>query len=203
VGGVYAGTPTDCYACHQADYDGTTDPPHASAGFSTDCASCHGTSGWAATFDHASTGFPLEGAHTAVSCASCHVGGVYAGTPTDCYTCHQADYDGTSDPNHQALVYPHDCTECHNMNGWEGATVQHSFPIYSGTHRQSRWNVCSTCHVNAQNYGDFSCFGCHPHSDKAKTDGDHRGENGYQYNAYRRRKTRRATASPSCSRRTV
>ncbi|MBZ0267879.1 hypothetical protein K8I85_06975 [bacterium] len=184
VGGVFAGTSTDCYSCHQGDYDGTSDPNHVTAGFPTTCADCHGTTTWSgASFDHDTTGFPLQGAHQTVNCLDCHQGGVFAGTPNDCFSCHESDYNGVSDPNHQQLVYPHDCLDCHDMNGWDGARVDHDFPIYNGTHRQSRWNVCSTCHTNQGNYGDFSCLGCHPHSDRNKTDDDHRGENGYQYSS--------------------
>ena len=29
----------------------------------------------------------------------------------------------------------------------------------------------------------FSCFGCHPHSDQAKTDEKHQGETGYAYDS--------------------
>ena len=39
-------------------------------------------------FDHSTTGFTLEGAHRAVDCASCHVGGVFDGTPQQCSECH-------------------------------------------------------------------------------------------------------------------
>ncbi|GJM45603.1 MAG: hypothetical protein DHS20C21_24450 [Gemmatimonadota bacterium] len=182
VGGVYAGTPTDCYSCHQPEFEGTSDPGHVALGFPTDCASCHSTTDWSgATFDHSLTAFALTGAHRTTSCTDCHVGGVYAGTPTDCYSCHQPEFEGTADPNHVALGFPTDCASCHDTATWSGATVDHAFPIYSGAHRQSRWDSCADCHTDAGNYASFSCFGCHPHSDKSKTDGDHSGEGGYQY----------------------
>ncbi len=185
VGGVFSGTPTACVACHQSDYDGTTDPPHAGAGFPTTCADCHTTRGWdGANFNHANTGFPLTGAHTTVACERCHVGGVYTGTPTACVSCHQADYDGTTNPNHAAASFPTSCVDCHNTRGWDGANFDHSqwFPLTTGVHRD-KWRACSDCHTNAASYADFSCLGCHPHSDQTKTNQDHQGENGYAYNS--------------------
>ena len=53
--------------------------------------------------------FPLTGKHQTVACAQCHVGGKYAGTPTDCYACHQAKYQATKNPNHVAAGFPTTC----------------------------------------------------------------------------------------------
>ncbi len=92
--------------CHQADYNGTNNPPHAQAGFPTTCQTCHSTTDWTgATFDHSTTGFTLTGAHTSLQCTQCHTasfqGGPYNFTSaTTCYTCHQTDYNGTTNPNH-------------------------------------------------------------------------------------------------------
>src|SRR5690606_3422215 len=51
-----------CFACHQADYEGTANSfvNHPAAGFPTDCQQCHTVETWdGAAFDHASvTGFP-------------------------------------------------------------------------------------------------------------------------------------------------
>ena len=50
------------------------------------------SSAWAQTpagdFDHLRTGFPLGGAHVDARCESCHVGGVFKGTPRECDACH-------------------------------------------------------------------------------------------------------------------
>jgi hypothetical protein len=35
-------------------------------------------------FDHLKTGFALTGFHTNVRCESCHIKGVFKGTPRDC-----------------------------------------------------------------------------------------------------------------------
>jgi Zn finger protein HypA/HybF involved in hydrogenase expression len=181
---VYDGKSTACLACHQSDYDGTTDPNHAAAGFPTDCTQCHGTGTWAGSgFDHSATSFPLTGAHVAATCASCHGDGVYNGKSTACLACHQSDYDGTTDPNHAAAGFPTDCAACHGTNQWAGATFDHDrlyFRINSGTHR-GKWDACSDCHTNPTSYAQFDCLACHPHDDRAETDGQHRGRSGYQY----------------------
>lgn len=183
-GGRYTGTPTDCYSCHRADYTRTTNPNHQASGFPTQCQSCHNTGAWKpANFNHNATRFPLTGAHTQVDCARCHVGGRYTGTPTDCYSCHQASYAATTNPNHQAAGFPIQCQSCHTTSAWRPASFDHDgryFPIYSGKHR-GKWTSCSECHVNPGNYRAFECILCHEHSNKAKVDSDHRGENGYVY----------------------
>jgi hypothetical protein len=184
TGGRYTGTPTDCYSCHQANYAGTTNPNHQASAFPTQCQTCHSTSAWRpATVDHSKTRFPLTGAHTRVDCARCHVNGRYTGTPTDCNSCHQADYAATTNPNHRSSGFPVTCRDCHSTNAWRPATFDHDgryFPIYSGAHR-GKWSSCSECHVSSGNYKVFECILCHQHSNKAKVDSDHKGEKGYVY----------------------
>lgn len=184
--GVYNGKSGECVSCHQSDYNRANDPPHAAAGFSLACASCHGTTAWTgATFDHATTAFPLTGAHRTATCVSCHGDGVYAGKPTDCVSCHRSDYDGTTNPGHVAAGFSVACASCHTTTTWSGATFDHDtslFPIYSGTHR-GKWNACADCHTNPGNYATFTCLSCHPHSDRAGTDGHHSGVSGYRYDS--------------------
>ncbi len=99
--GVYEGKSTDCVSCHRDDYQRTTDPAHAAAGFSTTCTQCHTTVTWAgASYPHTPS-FPLTGGHASPSCQACHGDGVYAGKSTRCESCHTADYDQTTDPPHR------------------------------------------------------------------------------------------------------
>ncbi len=187
AGGVYSGLSTACISCHQTDYDGTTDPAHASAGFPTDCEACHTTTTWqGAIFNHSATNFPLTGAHLTATCDQCHAGGVYSGLSTACVSCHQSEYNGTTNPAHAAAGFPTDCEACHTTTRWDGATFNHDpwFPIYSGRHA-GRWNRCEDCHPSATSYTTFDCLGCHPHDDKAGTDSHHRGMNGYSYESTR------------------
>ena len=176
VGGVYHGTPSACVGCHQADYNGTTNPNHAAAGFPVTCQTCHNTTTWGgAGFIH--SWFPLTGAHATTPCAQCHVGGVYQGTPTACVGCHQADYSGTTNPNHAAAGFPVTCQTCHSTTSWAGATFNHSFPITSGPHAG---HPCSACHANPSDFHVFSCTTCHQ---QAQTNSHHQGVNGYSYNS--------------------
>jgi hypothetical protein len=183
----YAGTlPTTCYGCHTQDYNNTATmgggvPNHVTLGYPTDCTVCHTTQTWLnATFNHNNTPFPLQGPHVNVPCTQCHIGGVFAGTPTDCYSCHKADYQGTTNPNHIAAGFPTTCTTCHTTwvtTGWAGATFSHTwFPTNHGGAN----GVCSTCHTNPNDYSVFVCTNCHT---QAQTDPKHSGVKGYVYNS--------------------
>jgi hypothetical protein len=142
---VFAGTPTDCVACHLEDdaHDGQ---------FGLDCAACHVTTDWRdATFDHSLTAFPLTGRHETVECAQCHTDRVFAGTPTDCVACHD-------DPAFHAGAFGVACTDCHTTAAWQPARfdLAHTFPF---DHGDEGVNTCRTCHVvQVQSY---TCYECH------------------------------------------
>ncbi len=182
--GVYKGKPQTCITCHNSDWSASTNPHHAAAGFATQCQTCHTTTTWSGgTYNHNATAFPLTGAHVPAPCISCHASKVYKGLPATCVSCHQADYAGTTNPNHSAASFPTTCQSCHTTTQWDGATFNHDgayFPIYSGKHR-GKWTRCSDCHVNTTNYKVFECILCHEHSNKSKVDNDHKGKSGYQY----------------------
>ena len=101
----------------------------------------------------------------------------------DCYSCHSANYNGTSNPNHKTAGFPTQCLSCHTTSAWRPASFDHDgpyFPIYSGTHR-GKWSSCADCHVNPANYAVFECILCHEHSNRTEVDGHHRGVTGYAY----------------------
>ncbi|MEI7742545.1 MAG: hypothetical protein WCK58_02210, partial [Chloroflexota bacterium] len=144
VGGVYAGTPTACSSCH-------TKPASHDAAYAGVCSTCHTTNAWLpASFDHTKAAFQLTGAHVSVSCAKCHVGGVYKGTPAVCASCHTA-------PTSHSTAYKSGCATCHTTTAWKPATftVTHTFPK---TH-QGAGGVCATCHATA--WSSYSCAKCH------------------------------------------
>lgn len=177
INGNYKLTNTACVACHLTDYNNTNNPNHAQVGFPQQCDVCHSTTAWIpASFDHNKTKFPLTGAHQTVPCNQCHVNNNYINVPTDCYSCHQKDYDGTTDPNHKAAGFPTTCQTCHTTSSWLGAVFNHTwFPMKHG-----HATTCSSCHTNPSNYAVFSCTICHA---KAQTDQDHQGVHGYVYNS--------------------
>ena len=173
--------PTLCYGCHQADWNGTTNPAHAAAGFPTTCDTCHTTTAWTgATFNHNSTPFPLTGAHTTVACNLCHVNNVFAGTPTDCYSCHTTDFTGTTNPNHTSAGWPTTCATCHTTTAWLPATLPSSYHTFFPTNHGNANSVCTTCHANSADYSVFSCTAtCHGSGNAANF--NHPKVNGYVY----------------------
>ncbi|HET9270706.1 MAG TPA: cytochrome c3 family protein [Vicinamibacterales bacterium] len=173
---VYRGTPRDCVGCHRADYDRTTAPNHAAAGFPTACENCHRPSDSSfrgAGFNHNSV-FALVGDHASVSCATCHVNNVYRGTPRDCVGCHRADYDRTTAPNHAASGFSTSCEGCHRASdtSFRGASFNHSsvFPL-AGRHATTS---CTSCHGNGVYKGTATtCVGCHRSSYDRTTSPNH------------------------------
>lgn len=90
-------------------------------------------------FDHSQTGFPLTGAHIQARCASCHVDGVYKGTPRDCASCHVAG-------NHMGAVFKNTthiptfdkCDRCHQTRAWS--------PVKPFDHLGVAPGSCQNCH---------------------------------------------------------
>jgi nitrate/TMAO reductase-like tetraheme cytochrome c subunit len=184
--GQYKGTATACYACHQSDFNAVADPNHLANNFDHNCLSCHTVNAWKpATFNHSATTFPLTGAHVSAPCASCHAGGKYAGTTTECYLCHVSDFTSTTNPAHVSAGYPKACLSCHTTTAWKPSTFNHTpyFPIGSGDkHRPGRWTTCLDCHTSVSSFKVFSCITCHEHN-KTSMDNEHRGKTGYVYDS--------------------
>lgn len=98
--------------------------------------------GWedaaAAEFDHYLTGFDLDGMHREVPCESCHVQGVFRGTPRECGTCH----DGTSVYAQSARSVTHptttaNCEACHVTASWVAISFVDHVEVLGR---------CSNCH---------------------------------------------------------
>ncbi len=105
-------------------------------------------------FDHAQTGYPLEGKHTAVACEKCHrpenmlgVDGLradkrtlersYLGLDTACSGCHFDEHRGQVSK---------DCQNCHTLGGWKPATrFDHNNAkfVLTGKHKSV---LCEKCH---------------------------------------------------------
>ena len=182
---VFKGLPATCYSCHSSEYTATTKPAHQAAGFGTDCVTCHSSSAvnWAGSFNHAHTGFSLTGQHVGVACAQCHVNNVYKGLPSTCVSCHQQDYNTSTNPAHATSGFPTTCETCHSTSAWAPSTFNHepSFPISStAVHRPGRWSVCADCHTSTADFRVFSCLNCHEHA-KASMDSKHSGNSRYSY----------------------
>jgi len=151
----FKSTPSDCVSCH------TKDDKH-NGQFGTNCATCHSTQGWKlAKVDH--TAFALDGKHAAVACESCHQGGVFKGTPSDCASCHTR-----IDPHGGKLGAQ--CASCHTVNGWSPSTFDHKRSDFALAGKHSAV-ACSQCHADKLFKGTPSdCASCHtridPHGGK-------------------------------------
>jgi len=111
--------PTTCVGCHLANYNATTNPPHASAQYPTDCLLCHNQTAWSpSTFNHDSQYFPIYSGHhngTWSLCSDCHTNAsnyqVFS-----CITCHahnQADMDNS----HSGVSgYSYNSNACYNCH---------------------------------------------------------------------------------------
>lgn len=146
--------PVECFACHEAD------DAHAGA-LSQDCGKCHDSSGWVTTrFDHASTKYPLTGAHAKASCLGCHVAERYKGTPQDCVSCHAVD------DAHEGR-FGTKCGDCHDTAGWQKKGFDHAresgFPL-TGAHGEA---TCASCHREPPGKRKLpeTCAGCHAPDD--------------------------------------
>jgi hypothetical protein len=139
----------------------------------TNCADCHTVQGWNVAVqqvkDHQNR-FPLLGAHAAVQCEDCHKGaavGQFQGLSTACISCHQSDFQKTTNPNHVQAQFPQTCETCHTFDSWLGATVNHAAPPINFPLTNGHANVpCGSCHVGG-NYSlqiaatDCGHSGCH------------------------------------------
>jgi len=170
--GAYNLTSTTCISCHQTDFNGTTNPPHQSSGISTNCTQCHNTTSWGnGTFDHTTTGFTLTGFHTSLTCAQCHnttfsPSGPYNFTNANCITCHQTDYNGTTNPNHAQAGFSTGCQQCHSTTNWTSATFDHSTTGFTLTGFHTSL-TCAQCHNTtfspngAYSFANAGCAQCH------------------------------------------
>ena len=156
---AYAGTPTDCNSCHQANYASAQMPSHSKAGITVDCKSCHTTTAWQpSTFNHNTTVFPLNGAHSTIAqCSDCHLGSTTNAKP-DCISCHQIQFNGAQ--GHVASKFPTDCNVCHNMNNWLGAIFDHNNTIFPLTGAHTSVD-CTLCHTIGYAGTPTDCNSCH------------------------------------------
>ncbi len=105
VSGQYAGTPTECVACHPE--------PESHAGlFGTDCIQCHTSTSWTPALlpDHT---FPLNhGSPTILACNVCHDQNNY--TAYTCYNCHEHTPANIRNEHlEEGITNYEDCVRCH------------------------------------------------------------------------------------------
>jgi len=151
-GAKFRAAPTACASCHAAK-----DPHKGKLG--PGCASCHNETDWKdVRFNHASTGFPLAGAHARPACLTCHADKTFQGASSACASCHGRDdaHKGTLGTS---------CANCHGPVAWKPARFDHDrtgFPL-GGAHARAS---CDSCHAQGRYRGTPpACIGCHRDKD--------------------------------------
>jgi hypothetical protein len=145
--------PAKCLECHDVlkKRIDAGEGLHARADYRA-CAKCHVDHGgkkselvwWGdkgiGAFDHALTGYTLEGKHAPLKCAACHLpklGKTFLGLKRDCVPCHVDIHKGQFGPK---------CASCHGQNAWKPVTgFDHSKTAYplTGLHVSV---ACDKCH---------------------------------------------------------
>lgn len=184
----YAQQPSECYDCHEADYNASVEPDHIESGIPTTCEVCHTTTDWdSEEIDHDQTDFPLVGAHMDIECVTCHSEGY--DLASTCESCHLSDYSATSvtaSPDHTLYDFPKDCLACHGQSHWKPSTFDHGVELtgfaIEGAHLVFLPENCDACHASDEWSGLSSeCYACHQSNFEATRDPDHI-EEGYPEN---------------------
>lgn len=157
-----------CKNCHKDYHKGE----FVKNGVSPDCAECHSLS---EDFKHTSysvdqhqkTKFPLEGAHAATPCFSCHVSEdrwTFKKNSSTCTQCHKNIHE-----DRFAIEGVTDCKRCHDTESWFPGKFDHNltkFPL-DGKHAGVE---CRLCHKPYEKDGKilveykiakFQCIDCH------------------------------------------
>jgi hypothetical protein len=136
-------------------------------------------------FDHAHTGFPITGVHATTPCETCHIGGVFIGTPRACDGCHAVGKRVVATPKSTSHIVtdapcdtchfntstfygarfnhgtakPGECANCHNGRIMAGKPTDHPATIYAcdSCHRSSSWIPASWNHRDTAS----DCSFCH------------------------------------------
>lgn len=128
-----------------------------------------------ASFNHIKSGFNLTGAHVQARCESCHIQGVFKGTPRDCASCHMAgNRMGASAKPGRHVPTNAPCDSCHRTTAWTPASYSHA-GVAPGS--------CMTCHNGTLVSGKpgrhvlttASCDSCHRTTAWTPAGYNHRG----------------------------
>ncbi|MCB9677126.1 MAG: hypothetical protein H6737_18560 [Alphaproteobacteria bacterium] len=159
------GLPGECAGCHIDRHRGI---------LGETCTECHAVTGFKPVegFDHARSGFALQGPHAKAGCESCHQGAngllLRQGKGGACSNCHESEHGD----------FGRACDTCHVLEGASsfagvvGAKVfDHrvtGFPL----ERKHNAQKCGTCHAKGAPVPDSRCSSCHL--------SPHMGQLGYQ-----------------------
>jgi hypothetical protein len=138
------------------------------------CTNCHSPDAWSeVTFDHAATGFLLEGKHFSTQCINCHKPDdtvadtrriPFSGLDKMCASCHDNVHDTQFEKDGIT-----DCARCHGFEAWKPSAFDHDSArfVLDGAHRNL---ACHECHKEEVVDGSkkvlyrlerFECIDCH------------------------------------------
>lgn len=167
----------NCSDCHKEIHRGQ----FASREKKGECSECHTVDGWKPSLfgvkEHATSRYPLEGKHSKVECAKCHLPAgeatLYHVKFANCMDCHKDVHAG----QFAAAPYNNRCEACHTVQDF------HRVLFTIAKHRETKFPLtgahiavpCSDCHkagithaadnVMPFHFEDRSCTVCHtdPH----------------------------------------
>jgi hypothetical protein len=91
------------------------------------------------SFNHATTGFIISGAHLRERCESCHITTTFRGTPRDCAGCHRPGGLSPGKANNH-IPTTTNCDACHTQVAWNPNSFRHQ-----ATQGMVQGN-CQSCH---------------------------------------------------------
>lgn len=155
------------------------EPEYPHGAFEGECLQCHGADGWRPlrdrpTFDHAKTGFALDGAHARTDCRACHATLEFAAAPVECVACHL-------DPHQDELGL--DCGQCHTPRSFidRSSMIRGHLATRLPLDGRHRTLDCEECHVPVGSGAlqwvglPAECYDCHTAEFESATEPDHRG----------------------------
>lgn len=172
----------ECLACH-------ANPHRTGEGFER-CEACHTPHDWknqgqvaqASTFDHAKTGFVLDGAHGKVTCTKCHGPKLDTAARRSCAECHE-DTKHKGGFDREMAIARKGCDLCHSTAAWKPDTYaeeKHPLPLI-----ERHAVECEKCHAKEAKFPrlparppaelgplDESCKACHVDVHKGKLSQD-------------------------------
>ncbi|NLO04077.1 MAG: cytochrome C [Bacteroidales bacterium] len=158
-----------CTNCHK-DYH---EKQFQRNGNSPDCIECHDVNGFSPSLfgidKHTLTAFPLEGAHMATPCFSCHKENnkwKFINLQSECSGCHENVHENYLD---NKFVSDGGCKICHNVSVWSDINFDHNTTNFELKGRHAELN-CRECHFKQENnylkeqqfkWEQQNCTNCH------------------------------------------
>ncbi len=154
-GEKYRVTKVECFSCHEKD-----DVHKGRLG--QKCMDCHKETTFNdVSFDHAETGFALDGKHDETACSLCHPDESYKNIPKACIACHLINDIHDCKPDEK-------CGKCHNsISSWSKYDFDHGKETKFELKDSHAILKCDSCHPGTvfKEMTGLGCFDCHEDDD--------------------------------------